>query len=386
LAATGGTLAPGRGKPSALWLWTSADARAALATGNLGIIMKAWRTITGTGQRALAEALGYDSTYISMIENNRRDIVDVDSRRRFAHHLSIPPHVLGVTDRDDADHVAMLQFGYSTLRLAALARRSGHGTAAVNELWPLVARLEARGEQGMLDHDLLTLLARARAELGVSLGYVLPEERLASAARWTGKALQVAQHLDEPDLRSYALRVHGNELRKAGHPAAAHLHLTHAAAITSGAGRAEVLLQLARVTFDPDILDALIIQLRQLADQDLDGSADGLLNPTAIRETELRGLLATGRAGQALQLLETFAASGWAPPQWRIIERITIAEVLIACGDTTAAAFELTAAVADATVHRLPHQLQRAQRAAQTRLPDIAEHAARGLQTLTAPP
>lgn len=369
-----------------LWLWTSAEARSALATGNLGIIMKVWRSATGTGQRALAEALGYDPTYISMIENHRRDIVDVESRRRFAHHLGIPPHVLGVTDRDDADHVAMLQFAYSTLRLAALARRSGHGAAAVNELWPLVARLEVRGEQGMLDPDLLTLLAKARAELGVSLGYVLPEERLASAARWTGKAVQIARHLDDPGLRALALRVHGNELRKAGHTAPAQAHLTHAAAITSGARRAEVLLQLARVTFDPDAFDVLVNELRQLADQDLNGSADGLLNPTAIRETELRGLLATGRAGQALKLLETSTAIGWAPPQWRIIEQITVAEVLIACGDTTAAARELTGAVADAATHRLPHQLQRALRAAHTRLPDIAEQAAQALQQLTAPP
>ncbi len=83
--------------------------------------------------------------------------------------------------------------GESTIRLAVLARQSGHGTEAINELWPLVARLEARAAEGHIERDVLRLLAQARAELGVSLGYVLPEERLTSAARWTGRALWLAE-------------------------------------------------------------------------------------------------------------------------------------------------------------------------------------------------
>jgi hypothetical protein len=65
-----------------------------------------------------------------MIETGRRDVVDVATRLRIARHLGLPPHILGVTDPDNADVAAMLQFGESTLRLASLARRSGHGVAA----------------------------------------------------------------------------------------------------------------------------------------------------------------------------------------------------------------------------------------------------------------
>jgi hypothetical protein len=85
----------------------------------------------------------------------------------------------------------------------------------VNELWPLVARLEARAAEGHLERDTVVLLGRARLALGVSLGTVLPEERLITAARWTGKALVVAEHLCDVALLPHALRMHGNELRKA---------------------------------------------------------------------------------------------------------------------------------------------------------------------------
>src|SRR5207248_7624470 len=114
---------------------------------------------------------------------------------------------------DAAAFTAMLQFGESAIRLAAIARQAGHGADAVNELWPLVTRLETRVADGHTERDVLLLLARARAELGVSLGYVLPEERLAAAARWTGRALWLAKRLDQQELLALALRVHGNELR-----------------------------------------------------------------------------------------------------------------------------------------------------------------------------
>ncbi|MEU0383190.1 hypothetical protein [Streptomyces chartreusis] len=71
----------------------------------------------------------------------------------------------------------MLQFGESTVRLAEVARQSGHAAEAVSELWPLVARREARVEDGHTERDALHLLARARVGLGVALGNVLPEER-----------------------------------------------------------------------------------------------------------------------------------------------------------------------------------------------------------------
>ena len=61
--------------------------------------------------------------------------------------------------------------------------------------------------------------------LGVALGHLLPDERLATAARWTGRALRIAWHLQDRPLLGLVLRMHGNELRKAGHPAAGIIRL-----------------------------------------------------------------------------------------------------------------------------------------------------------------
>lgn len=263
-AVTGSPREPARSaSTSALWLWTSPHAAAALATGDLGVMIRTWRQATGTSQLALAEKLGYDPSYISMIETGRRDVVDIVNRRRIAQHLGIQLHRVGVTDTEAVDHVTMLQFGYSTLRLATIARHAGHGAAAVNELWPLVARLEARADDGIIDKDMLLLLARARAELGVSLGYVLPEERLTFAVRWTGRALRVAEHLDDTDLHAYTLRVHGNELRKAGRVNAALVRLAHAVAIAGADQRAPALVQLARAAQDPATFDATLTELHR---------------------------------------------------------------------------------------------------------------------------
>ncbi|WP_207935692.1 hypothetical protein [Actinomadura sp. KC216] len=100
----------------------------------------------------------------------------MNSRRRVADKLHLPPHILDVTDPADTDHRSMLQFGESTVRLVEIARQSGHATEAVAELWPLVARLEARVEDGRAEREVMNLLARARAGLGVAHGNVLLEE------------------------------------------------------------------------------------------------------------------------------------------------------------------------------------------------------------------
>ena len=175
---------------SPLWLWTTDQARAAVADGDLPAIIRAYRTTTGTSQRQLAHELGYDPTYISMIETGRRQITDVAARLRIARHLGIPPRVIGVADSTDDDFTDMTHLADVTIRLAVLARQSGHSTAATNELWSLVRMLETRIAAGHIDRQVLILLVRACAEFGVCLGYVLPEERLFHAARWTGRALR----------------------------------------------------------------------------------------------------------------------------------------------------------------------------------------------------
>jgi transcriptional regulator with XRE-family HTH domain len=219
---------PARATRGTAWLWLSPAAASALATRDLGVILRTYRAVNHVSQRQLAEQLGYDPAYISLLERGKRGMTDQGSLARIARHLAIPPHILGITDEDDADFTAMLQFADSTIRLAEIARRSGHAVDAVNELWPLIARLEARAASGRVERDVAILLVHARVAFGTSLGHILPEERLASAAYWTGKALRTAGRLGEHSPLAHVLRMHGNELRKAGYLKAGAGRLTQA--------------------------------------------------------------------------------------------------------------------------------------------------------------
>ncbi|WP_063804194.1 helix-turn-helix domain-containing protein [Streptomyces roseifaciens] len=356
-----------------VWHWATPQAEAVLATRDLGTILRFHRAVHRLNQTELGEILGYDKTYVSALELGKRSLDDVGSRRRVAEHLGLPPHVLGVTDVADTDHRAMLQFGASTVRLAEIARQTGHASEAVAELWPLVARLEARVEDGHSERDVVRLLAHARVGLGVALGNVLPEERLATAARWTARSLEAARHLgNDPALLSGILRMHGNELRKAGLRGAAVERLRHAAAIASTTdGRVAVLPLLARAAGalgDRTLFDAVMHETDGLLDRAVHTS---LFNPYSLHEIRLRGLLATGRAPAAIRLVEDRPTlTTTVAPQWRVIELVTVAQVLLLGGDSTGAAETLDAAVGEAVVQRLPHQLQRIIRAAGQRLPD----------------
>ncbi|TMM34390.1 MAG: helix-turn-helix transcriptional regulator [Actinobacteria bacterium] len=368
---------------SALWLWTSDHARAALATGDLAVIVRAYRAATGASQRQLAGLLGYDPTYISMIETGRRQINDVAARLRIARHLGVPPHALGISDPEDADFKAMLQFGASTIRLAVLARQAGHGAEAVNELWPLVTRLETRVAEGHTERDVLLLLTRARAELGASLGYVLPEERLASAARWTGRALRLAERLDQQELLILALRVHGNELRKIDHVGGAVSHLEHAAQLASDRARGAVLVQLARAVGelgDPARFDRTIDSAWRFAGS---SNAEALASRYAVTEVHLRGLMRTGRPRQAMNMLAgTSLPSVATPPQWQAMLQVTVGEVLLAGADLLQAATAFRSAIVIAERHRLPHQIQRIVRTGGRGLPAVHDVARQALDRL----
>jgi predicted transcriptional regulator len=72
--------------PPAIWLWSSPEA--ALATRDLGTILRAYRRLNRLSQEKLAAVLDYDKTYVSMIETGRRTIGDVAIRR----HIAEPRH------------------------------------------------------------------------------------------------------------------------------------------------------------------------------------------------------------------------------------------------------------------------------------------------------
>jgi transcriptional regulator with XRE-family HTH domain len=349
--------APGTAVAAAAWL----PAYAQGAGRALGDILLGYRKANGLHQQQLADMLGYDRTYISMIESGRRTVTDRGTLARIAAALAIPPHLLGVTDPGNASYKAMLEFGAAVIRLADLARRSGRPADAVSELWPLIARLDARVAAGHADMEVMRLLARARVSFGVALGHLLPEERMATAARWTGRALRAAWDLGDPVLLAEVLRMHGNELRKAGHPAAAVIRLRQSLELeTDPARTGSGLVLLARAAAgsgQAELFDAATTECRRL----LPAGAEVLFSAFTVRETRLRGLLATGRPRQAVDLAEAVPDDDdEAPsPQWRVIERITTAGVLAAAGEGHAAARMLATAAGHAEKLRLPHQVQR---------------------------
>lgn len=350
-----------------VWMWSDPNAAAALSTRDLALIMRAYRRSNHLSQAAVAEILGYDKSYVAMIEKRKREPGDLAGRRHIARRLGLPYHLLGVTDPDDGDFAAMVQFGDSVIRLAEIARQSGRAVEAVNELWPLAARLEARAAEGRLEPNTLLLLASARLALGVSLGTVLPEERLNGAAVWTGKALMVARHVDDTAFLAHTLRMHGNELRKANRSSAAVARLEQAVAVsTDVVGRGSALTLLARAAGEAGLqgeFTAAIDGCRGLLDA---GAEQGILmNPFTVREVHARGLLALGQPDEAMRVLDQDGPGEPMAPQWQVIERVTTGEVLAASGDRDGACETLMKAVVTAEQRRLPHQLQRAIRAAE---------------------
>jgi transcriptional regulator with XRE-family HTH domain len=376
-------------RPS-VWDWMDHGSRQALRSGDLGAILRAYRRINALSQEKLAAILGYDKTYISMIETGRRVVQDVATRRHIARTLTIPPHLLGVTDQADTEFVAMIAFAESTIRLAELARSAGRAAEAVNELWPLVARLEARAAEGHLEHATLTVLGQAWISLGVSLGTVLPDERLWVATRWTGKGLTAARHLGSPPtFTTYALQMHGNELRKAGQAAQAVGLLqqaVHTAATDQDRGAALTLLARAAGQTGDGLLFAQVSDsYLRLADAHNGGGP--LFNPFTWREIQLRGLLDTGSHGEALRLAHDPVDCPAPAPQWQVIERITYADLLATVGDHAAAEGILLEALKLGRRYRLAHQIQRAARIAQrVHDVDLAHHVSATLAQVCAEP
>lgn len=331
-----------------------------LRTRQLGPILRAYRQASGLTQEHLAARLGYDKTYVSMIETGRRAVQDVPSRRHIAKVLAIPPHLLGVTDPADSEHIAMLDFAQAVIRLAGIARAAGQAAEAVNELWPLVARLEARAAEGHLEAGTLAVLGQAWTSLGTSLGAILPEERLNVAVQWTAKGVAAAEQLTDPAGLAQALAMHGNELRKNREPAALATIERAVATAAPGPPRGSALALLARAAASAGHaarFHAATADLEHLIERH--GPAGPLFHPFTWREIQLRGLLALGEHSRAATLAQMPPAVLAPAPQWQIIERITFADVLLYAGDHVHAETVLLDAITAAAHRRMPHQIQR---------------------------
>jgi hypothetical protein len=209
--------------------------------------------------------------------------------------------------------------------------------------------------------------SKARVSLGIALGTLLPEERLTTAAKWTGQALLIAQRLDEPGFLAYTLAMHGNELRKAGRTGAAIERIRRSIAVcTNPVVRTTALAFLARAAGEAgnvSLFDRTMIRYRNHLDE-IENT--GLLsNRFTFNEVLIRGLVGTGRAKQAAKLVGARQSTCQAAaPQWTVIERVTAGEVLLANGDRDGAEQALHSALDGAEKYRLPHQAQRAIRVA----------------------
>jgi transcriptional regulator with XRE-family HTH domain len=369
-----------------VWGWLDPASRTALRSGDLGEILRAHRRINHLSQEKLAAILGYDTSYISLIETGRRPAADVATRRHIARRLAIPAHLLGVTDPADTEYLAMIAFAKATVRLAELARAAGRAAEAVNELWAVVARLEARAAEGHLEQQALAVLAEAWISLGVCLGTVLPEERLWVATRWTARGLTAAGHLpDLPQLKARALQMHGNELRKAGHHAVAITVLQQAAESAPAVrDRAAALALLARAAGDAGNRPLFVDTCGAYqAATDAHTPQGPLCNPFVWREIRLRGLHAIGDQVAAERFAHLAVTDPAPTPQWNVIERITTADVLTEAGAHDQAETLLLPALNGARLHRLPHQVQRVQRIARrARNRPLAEQASLALNAL----
>ena len=362
-------------------VWMNPAVAAALRTGEVGPIVRAYRHATGLSQSRLADRLGYDTSFISMLETGRRSLQDVTSRRHVARVLSLPPHLLGVTDPADADHHAMVAFADSTVRLADVARAAGHATDAVNELWGLVGKLEQRAINGNAEPEVLEVLTRARTSLGVCLGTVLPEERLHVAVAWTRRGALAAQ-ASGSDLQSWALQMYGNELRKIRRDAEA-VRILGAAADAAldddqrGAALA-LLTRAAGQAGDEGLFTAACHAVEGLLDRRGSVGASPLLHPYSWSEIKIRGLLDLGRPADARRLAARAADSADLPPtpQWSVIAGITMADVCLTAGNADEAEAQLLDALDGARRYGLPHQAQRGARLARrTRRSGVVERA-----------
>jgi hypothetical protein len=201
---------------------------------------------------------------------------------------------------------------------------------------------------------------------------------LVVAARWTARAWPVARWLDDDRLMGNVLRMHGNELRKCGHHAAAVARLTQSLSMTSEpSDRGATLRLLARAAAEADdtaLFDLAIAEARALLE---DGHQNTMFfNRFSLDDIHTRGLPATGRVSAAVARAHVAAQQDSGPaiaPQWHVINQVTVGDVLPVDGDVTGAFDTLQAAMAAAETYRLPHQVQRAMRVVGSVPQDAAE-------------
>jgi predicted transcriptional regulator len=65
-----------------MWRWATPAAQDVLATRNLGAILRNYRLQNRLTQTELGQQLGYEKTYVSLLETGCRTIDDVNALRQ----------------------------------------------------------------------------------------------------------------------------------------------------------------------------------------------------------------------------------------------------------------------------------------------------------------
>ncbi|GGR85666.1 hypothetical protein Snoj_44070 [Streptomyces nojiriensis] len=78
------------------WLASDTERSAPPDGSNLADVLKAYRALHKLKQQDLADLLGYDQSYVSLLERGKRNIRDMVELRRLAHALALPEEELGL--------------------------------------------------------------------------------------------------------------------------------------------------------------------------------------------------------------------------------------------------------------------------------------------------
>ncbi|MBT2470200.1 helix-turn-helix transcriptional regulator [Streptomyces sp. ISL-66] len=88
--------------PSPHWLASDTERATPPDGSNLADVLKAYRALHKLKQQDLADLLGYDQSYVSLLERGKRSIRDMDELRRLARALALPEDELGLLPSAEA--------------------------------------------------------------------------------------------------------------------------------------------------------------------------------------------------------------------------------------------------------------------------------------------
>ncbi len=342
-----------------------------LRLSDVGQAFKHFRSLHQLTQRDLAAILGFDQSYISKLENGQ-NLRDLATLKHIAMRLGIPGQWLGITTEGSpgVQSSELIEVAPSVIRLSQTVRENGRADAAVNELWPLILRLDTLTVQDNGNPRLFLTLAAAQATLGVILGDLFPEEALWISVHFFKKAVAIVDEHGDAMLKAEVYRGCGNELRKHKQYAEAIAYLERAFflapdGITRGIAAALLARTYGEMGDKENFRDAMGSVLYA---QDRIASFTPTFNPVTVHEVHVRGLLNVGQITALPPLLEQDTSRSLAvsvAPQWYIISQLTRAEAQFCIGKIDDGLANLKMALIGAELCKLPHQVQRAIRSVQ---------------------